>query len=118
VAVLKLQKRGHAVTVTASGREALAALQGEAFDLVLLDMQMPDMDGLEVTAVIRRREQAAGGHVPIIAMTAHAQAEVRQRCLDGGMDGYVAKPVRDQGPRQAADRVSPAAAGPVPQREG
>jgi PAS domain S-box-containing protein len=112
VAVLKLQKRGHAVTVTGSGSDALAALRREAFDLVLLDMQMPDMDGLEVTAAIRRGEQAAGGHVPIIAMTAHAQAEVRQRCLDGGMDGYVAKPVRDQELWQEIDRVLP------PQREG
>jgi PAS domain S-box-containing protein len=110
VAVLKLQKRGHAVKVTGSGREALAALQREAFDLVLLDMQMPDMDGLEVTAAIRGSEQATGGRVPIIAMTAHAQAEVRQRCLDAGMDGYVAKPIRDQELWQEIDRVVPAAA--------
>ncbi len=109
VASLKLEKRGHAVQVVGCGRDALAAVRREAFDLMLLDMQMPDMDGLEVTAEVRRGEAGTGRHLPIVAMTAHAQAEVRERCLDGGMDGYVAKPVRDQELWQEIDRVVPAA---------
>jgi signal transduction histidine kinase/CheY-like chemotaxis protein len=109
VATLKLQKRRHAVQVASCGKEALAALERETFDLMLLDMQMPDMDGLEVTAAVRAREQGTGKRLPIIAMTAHAQAEVRQRCLDAGMDGYVAKPVRDQELWREIDRVLPPA---------
>jgi CheY-like chemotaxis protein len=105
VAALKLEKRGHAVKVAGCGRDALAALGREPFDLVLLDMQMPDLDGLEVTAAVRGREAQAGGHVPIVAMTADARAEVRERCLAGGMDGFVTKPIRDQELWQEIDRV-------------
>jgi PAS domain S-box-containing protein len=114
VAVLKLEKRGHAIRVAGSGREALAALAADPFDLVLLDMQMPDMDGLEVTAVIRRGEAGTGRRLPIIAMTAHAQAEARERCLRGGMDGYVAKPIRDHELWAEIERVVPGGAGTAP----
>src|SRR5262249_34694020 len=107
VGLLKLEKKGHAVQVAGSGREALEALEGRWFDLVLMDMQMPDMDGLEATAAIREREKQTGGHVPIVAMTAHAQAEVRERCCRGGMDGYVAKPIRDHELWQEIERVVP-----------
>ena len=89
-----LRKYGHAVTVAHNGREALAAVIAEPFDLVLMDVQMPEMDGLEATATIRAREQQSGAHIPIIAMTAHAMDSDRQRCLEAGMDGYVSKPIR------------------------
>jgi len=90
-----LEKRGHAVTVVNNGREALAALEpgATAFDVVLMDVQMPELDGLAATAAIRAREQDTGGHVPIVAMTAHAMEGDRERCLAAGMDDYVTKPV-------------------------
>ncbi|MCS6925909.1 MAG: PAS domain S-box protein [Candidatus Binatia bacterium] len=94
LAVHLLQKWGHTVMVANTGREALAALERETFDLVLMDVQMPEMDGLEATTRIRQREAGTGCHVPIIAMTAHAMAGDRERCLVAGMDGYVSKPLK------------------------
>ncbi len=91
-----LEKRGHRVVVTANGREALAALEKESYDLVLMDIQMPEMDGLEATAAIREKEKGSGIHQPVIAMTAHAMKGDRERCLAGGMDGYLSKPIRLQ----------------------
>jgi len=91
--VRMLEKRGHSILVTVNGKEALAAIEKQAFDLVLMDVQMPDMDGFEATAEIRRREKESGGHIPIIAMTAHAMKGDRERCLDAGMDAYVSKPI-------------------------
>jgi signal transduction histidine kinase/CheY-like chemotaxis protein len=91
-----LEKWGHTVEVVASGREALDALDRQTFDLVLMDVQMPEMDGFEATAVIRERERTAGGHLPVIAMTAHAMKGDREHCLEAGMDGYVSKPIRPQ----------------------
>jgi len=90
-----LERRGHAVIVAGDGRSALAALEGaHGFDAVLMDVQMPEMDGLEATRAIRERERGAGGgRVPIIAMTAHAMEGDRERCLAAGMDGYISKPV-------------------------
>ena len=82
------------MTVTANGREALAALDRENFDVVLMDVQMPEMDGFDATAAIRAREQDTGRHLPIIAMTAHAMQGDRERCLAAGMDGYIAKPIQ------------------------
>jgi CheY-like chemotaxis protein len=76
------------------GREALAAVERESFDVILMDVQMPEMSGLEAAAVIREREKATGRHVPIIAVTAHAMKGDRDRCLAAGMDGYLAKPLR------------------------
>jgi CheY-like chemotaxis protein len=81
------------VTVTSNGLEALAALEQETFDLVLMDVQMPEMDGFEATSAIRVTESRTGSHIPIIAMTAHAMTEDRERCLAAGMDGYVSKPI-------------------------
>ncbi len=94
LAVGVLSKWGHTVTVANNGHEALAALDKEPFDLVLMDVQMPEMDGYQATAVIRERESRSGGHLPIIAMTAHAMKGDREECLAAGMDGYVAKPIR------------------------
>jgi two-component system, sensor histidine kinase and response regulator len=91
-----LQKQGHQVTVVASGSEAVAAWQADPPDIVLMDVQMPGMDGLEATHEIRRLESATGRHTPIVAMTAHAMKGDRQRCLEAGMDEYVSKPLRQQ----------------------
>jgi two-component system sensor histidine kinase/response regulator len=93
LAVRLLEKMGHLPIAVGGAREALDALERETFDAVLMDVQMPEMDGLEATSIIRRREQASGSHVPIIAMTAHAMQGDRERCLEAGMDGYIAKPV-------------------------
>jgi len=93
LAVRLLEKRGHAVTVAKDGREALCASASEHFDLILMDLQMPEMGGMEATAQIRAREVSTGAHIPIVAMTAHAMTGDRERCLEGGMDGYVSKPI-------------------------
>jgi signal transduction histidine kinase/DNA-binding response OmpR family regulator len=91
-----LEKRGHRITLADNGREALAALQKSAFDLVLMDIQMPEMDGFEATAAIRERERGTAKRQPIVALTAHAMKGDEQRCLDAGMDGYLTKPIRRQ----------------------
>ena len=91
-----LEKRGHSVVVAGDGREALEALEKESFDLVFMDVQMPVMDGLEATAAIRKKEGASGIHLPVVALTAHAMKGDREKCLAGGMDGYLAKPIRPQ----------------------
>jgi len=88
-----LEKRGHAVAIVATGREALDTLERDRFDLVIMDVQMPDVDGLTATGIIREREKANGGHLPIVAMTAHAMTGDRERCLEAGMDGYLPKPI-------------------------
>ena len=89
-----LEKAGHHVTLAPDGRQALAALDRENFDVVLMDVQMPEMDGFETTAAIRARERDNGKRLPIIAMTAHAMQGDRERCLAAGMDGYIAKPIQ------------------------
>ena len=92
-----LEKRGHTVVVANNGREALAILDDAAFagfDCVLMDVQMPEMDGFECTAIIREREQATGSHLPIVAMTAHAMKGDEARCLAAGMDAYLSKPIQ------------------------
>jgi signal transduction histidine kinase/CheY-like chemotaxis protein len=88
-----LTRRGHHVTVVQDGREALARLEQETFDLVLMDLQMPVMGGLDATVAIRLRERVTGQHVRIVAMTAHARNSDRDRCLAAGMDGYLSKPI-------------------------
>jgi two-component system, sensor histidine kinase and response regulator len=93
VAIGLMQKAGHTVTLAANGLEALAALEQGTFDLVLMDMQMPEMGGAEAMAAIRENEKASGGHVPIVALTAHALKGDRERCLEAGADGYVPKPI-------------------------
>jgi CheY-like chemotaxis protein len=94
LAVGLLSKLGHATTVANNGQEAVAALEREPFDLVLMDVQMPEMDGYQATAVIRTRETGKHKHTPIVAMTAHAMKGDREECLAAGMDGYISKPIR------------------------
>jgi signal transduction histidine kinase/CheY-like chemotaxis protein len=89
-----LERRGHEVAVARNGRAALEALQTQIPDLVLMDIQMPEMDGFQATAAIRKSEAETGRHIPIIAMTAHAMSGDKERCLAAGMDGYVSKPIR------------------------
>ena len=96
VGVLKLQRQGHEVTVAGSGKDALAILEKQTFDIVFMDMHMPEMDGLEATARIRQQETGTGRRMPIIAMTANAGDDAREQCLQAGMDAYVAKPIQDR----------------------
>ena len=91
-----LEKRGHRVVVAGTGSEALQALEKESFDLVLMDVQMPEMDGLEATTAIREKEKGSGLHQPVVALTAHAMKGDREKCMAGGMDGYLSKPIRPQ----------------------
>lgn len=94
LAVRLLEKAGHTVTVAGTGREVLAALEREQFDLVMMDVQMPEMDGISATAAIRERERGGGAHLPILAITAHAMSGDRERCLAAGMDDYLPKPIQ------------------------
>ncbi|MEA2039394.1 MAG: response regulator [Thermodesulfobacteriota bacterium] len=96
LAVKVLTKRGYHVVVAGNGKEAVAAFEREPFDAILMDVQMPEMDGFEATAVIREKEKETGSHIPIIAMTAHAMKGDREQCLEAGMDQYVSKPIRPQ----------------------
>jgi PAS domain S-box-containing protein len=95
VATAMLKRLGHVVTVAGSGRQALEALAKEEFDLVLMDVQMPDMDGFEATAALRAREAESGRHTPVIALTAHAMKGDRERCMAAGMDGHIPKPIQE-----------------------
>jgi CheY-like chemotaxis protein len=94
IATRVLEKHGYQVTVAADGRQALAARDRASFDVVLMDVQMPGMDGFECTAAIRDHERETGNHLPIIAMTAHAMPGDRERCIAAGMDSYIAKPLK------------------------
>jgi signal transduction histidine kinase/CheY-like chemotaxis protein len=96
VVVRILEKEGHKVTVADNGQKAVDLLESNVFDLVLMDVQMPEMDGFEATEFVRQREASTGGHMPIIAMTAHAMKGDRERCLEAGMDDYISKPVDPQ----------------------
>jgi CheY-like chemotaxis protein len=105
LAVALLEGEGHKVSVACNGREALAKIESGSFDLILMDVQMPEMDGLEATERIRANEKHKGTHIPIIAMTAHALKGDRERCLETGMDAYVAKPIRPDELFQAIDAL-------------
>lgn len=108
LAVRILEKRGHAVAVANNGREALEKLKNTLFDLVLMDVQMPEMDGFEATRAIRAGEDGAGRRLPILAMTAHAYQGYRERCLEAGMDGYISKPINATKLVDAVEAFSPA----------
>jgi two-component system, sensor histidine kinase and response regulator len=105
VAVRLLEKEGHRVHAVEDGREALAALAQQRFDVVLMDVQMPEMDGLEATRAIRERERATGEHLPIVALTAHAMKGDEERCREAGMDDYVTKPLAPARLFEAIDRA-------------
>jgi two-component system sensor histidine kinase/response regulator len=103
-----LEARGHTVAVAFNGKEAVAAVARDEFDAVLMDVQMPEMDGLEAAAAIRRAEKATGRHIPIIAMTAHAMKGDRERCLEAGMDDYISKPIQSEVLYEVLERVAAA----------
>ncbi len=91
-----LQKMGHTVTIAENGMKVLQNLESKRFDVILMDVQMPEMDGFQATKAIREKEKISGGHIPIIAMTAHAMSGDKERCLATGMDGYISKPINTQ----------------------
>ncbi len=107
VAVRMLEHLGHSVVVAADGAKALDALQAGRFDVVLMDLQMPEMDGFEALKAIRGREEKTGDHAPVIALTAHAMQGDRQRCLTAGFDGYLPKPMRQADLHAALERLGP-----------
>ena len=107
VAVRILEKCGHTVVVAVNGREVVAAQARESFDAILMDVQMPELDGLEATALIRNVEAGSGRHVPIVALTAHAMREDRERCLNAGMDEYLAKPFSARDLLDTIERLLP-----------
>ena len=108
LAIGLLEKWGHHVTVANDGHEAVHLSGTKTFDLVLMDVQMPELDGLDATRAIRRREQLTGVHLPILAMTAHAMKGDRERCLEAGMDDYLMKPIRADQLFQALERIGAA----------
>jgi PAS domain S-box-containing protein len=122
IATTMLTRRGHTVVVAENGEEAVAAFdQHEApppFDLILMDVQMPVLDGLEATGRIRRNERVSGGHIPIVALTARAMAGDRELCLQAGMDDYVSKPLRADELMAAIERVVPAPLAPAREPDG
>jgi len=96
LATRMLEKRGHRVTVVSNGQEAVQLLERSSYDLVLMDVQMPLLDGIAATALVRERENGTGIHQPIVALTAYAVKGDQDRCLEAGMDGYLAKPIRPE----------------------
>ena len=106
LAMRLLEKMGHSVSLATTGREALAALERDEFDLAILDVQMPEVDGIEATTLVRAKEQQTRRHLPIIAMTAHAMVGDRERCLRAGMDGYVPKPIDPAALAEEIQRVA------------
>ena len=107
IAIRMLERRGHSVKAVGNGREALDLLDTEHFDVVLMDVQMPDMDGFEATAAIRERESHTAAHIPIVAMTAHTMEGDRERCLGAGMDDYITKPIRPQVLYRTIEELAP-----------
>jgi two-component system, sensor histidine kinase and response regulator len=113
LALRLLERRGHSVTLANNGREAVEAHEAGGFDLILMDCQMPEMDGFEATAAIRRREFETGARTPIIAVTAHAMAGDSERCLAAGMDAYVTKPIKPETLFAAIESVTSEVAGAI-----
>ena len=109
-----LAKQGYRVTLAANGKEAIELFGHNSIDLILMDVQMPEMDGFEATAAIRAREIETGGHVPIVAITAHASMDDRERCLACGMDGYLSKPLRAKDLLEAAGKIATVSRDPAP----
>jgi CheY-like chemotaxis protein len=107
-----LKKLGHQAVLANNGREAVEATESQQIDLILMDIQMPEMDGLEATRIIRERERRTGSHTPIIAVTAHVLPEDREKCRVAAMDDYVSKPIRFQTLAAAIERLLPLSASP------
>jgi len=107
-----LQKRGHQVTIVSDGRQAIDAVAANAFDVVFMDVQMPELDGLQATREIRRREAGTHQRIPIVALTAHAMQSDMERCLEAGMDQYLSKPINPA----ELDKVLRSRSSPVRQR--
>ncbi len=105
-ATTMLEKLGHSVVVAGNGRQAIDKISEQAFDVVFMDVQMPEMDGVTATGEIRKREQATGKHIPIVAMTAHAMKGDKEKCLQAGMDDYVSKPIRRKDLADVIARIS------------
>jgi len=120
LAIRLLTKRGHSVRVATNGKMVLEILETDQFDAILMDVQMPEMDGFETTAAIRRKETVSGMHIPIVAMTAHAMKGDRERCLESGMDEYVSKPVNAEELMEVlesfSDHTIPVQVSPEPMR--
>jgi len=108
-----LEKQGHSVIVAGTGRDVLEALDEHEVDVVLMDVQMPDMDGFEATAAIREGERGTAKHRPIVAMTAYAMRGDHEKCLAAGMDGYVSKPISSAALTREIARVRAACPEPV-----
>jgi CheY-like chemotaxis protein len=102
-----LEQRGYSVTVAPDGRQAVSAWESGRFDLILMDVQMPELDGFQATASIREKESASAARIPIIAMTAHALKGDRERCLDAGMDDYLTKPINRMELYSLIEKYSP-----------
>jgi two-component system sensor histidine kinase/response regulator len=100
-----LEKRGHSVKVAANGRLALEFIEEVPYDLLLMDVQMPEMDGMEATRALREKESKSGTHLTVIGVTAHAMAGDRERCLQAGMDGYLSKPIGPKELDELLDRL-------------
>ena len=100
-----LARRGHRVRLAHNGREALAMAESGGFDLLLLDVHMPELDGFQVVEALRQRERTTGAHLPVLALTARSRKEDRERCLAAGMDDFLTKPVRPADLATAIDRV-------------
>ena len=115
VAVRTLEKRGHTVVVAVNGEEAVAAVARDSFDVILMDVQMPKMDGLEATQAIRKSEIGTGRHIPIIALTAHAMREDRERCISAGMDAYISKPFSAAALFETIEKLHPMAGAAIPE---
>lgn len=106
LALILLEKEGWQVTLAENGREVLQAMESVRFDLILMDVQMPEMDGIETTVTIRAQEEEGGdGRIPIVAMTAHAMKDDRERCLAAGMDDYLSKPIIPENLFAVLDRI-------------
>jgi CheY-like chemotaxis protein len=117
LAAALVQKLGHEVVLANNGQEALSAWESQPFDLILMDIQMPEMDGLEATRKIRQKEQQRGTHVPIIAVTAHVLPEDREKCLQAGMDEYLGKPVNAKALAKVMEAVAETLSSPGSQKK-
>ncbi|MBF0526585.1 MAG: response regulator [Deltaproteobacteria bacterium] len=113
LALVLLERQGHTVVIAGDGQKALAAWEKEPFDIILMDIQMPVMDGLKATAAIRAHERQTGRHIPIVAMTAYAMTGDKQRCIDAGMDDYLSKPINIQELYQVIARTMKDSADPT-----